>query len=53
VLTLTGAGEPERVRVTAVSDNFLPLLGIKSQLGRGFVTGEDEQSRSNVAMLSN
>ncbi len=53
VLTLTGAGEPERVRVTAVSDNFLPLLGIKPQLGRGFVTGEDEQSRSNVAMLSN
>ena len=53
VLTLKGAGEPERVRVTAVSDNFLPLLGIKSQLGRGFVNGEDEQSRSNVAMLSN
>ncbi len=53
VLTLTGAGEPERVGVTAVSDNFLPLLGIKPQLGRGFVTGEDEQSRANVAMLSN
>jgi putative ABC transport system permease protein len=51
-LTLTGAGEPERVRVTAVSDNFFLLLGVNPQLGRAFVSGEDEQSRSNVAMLS-
>jgi putative ABC transport system permease protein len=51
-LTLTGAGEPERVRVTAVSDNFFSLLGVNPQLGRAFVAGEDEQSRSNVAMLS-
>jgi len=51
-LTLTGAGEPERVRITAVSDNFFALLGVSPQLGRVFVAGEDEQSRSNVAMLS-
>ena len=51
-LTLTGAGEPERVRVTAVSDNFFSLLGVNPQLGRAFAAGEDEQSRSNVALLS-
>src|SRR5712692_5019051 len=51
-LTLIGTGEPERVRITAVSDNFFTLLGVNPQLGRAFVQGEDEQSRSNVAMLS-
>lgn len=51
-LTLTGAGEAERVRVTAVSDNFFSLLGIQPQLGRAFLAGEDERSRSNLAMLS-
>ena len=51
-LTLTGAGEPERVRITAVSDNFLTLLGVKPERGRAFVAGEDDQSRSNVVMLS-
>lgn len=50
-LTLTGAGEPERVRVTAVSDNFFTLLGMSPQIGRAFISGEDEQSRANVAML--
>ncbi|MGH9970963.1 MAG: FtsX-like permease family protein [Pyrinomonadaceae bacterium] len=51
-LTLTGAGEPERVRVTVVSDNFFSLLGINPRLGRTFLSGEDEQSRANVAMLA-
>ncbi|HVS81353.1 MAG TPA: ABC transporter permease [Pyrinomonadaceae bacterium] len=51
-LTLTGAGEPERVRVTRVSDNLFTLLGINPELGRAFIPGEDEQSRSNVVMLS-
>jgi putative ABC transport system permease protein len=51
-LTLTGAGEPERVRVTAVSDNFFTLLGVNPQMGRVFTQGEDEQSRANVVMLS-
>jgi putative ABC transport system permease protein len=51
-LTLTGSGEPERVRITGVSDNFFTLLGVKPQIGRAFIQGEDEQSRSNVAMLT-
>ena len=28
--TLTGAGEPERVRVQIVGEEFLPMLGIRS-----------------------
>ena len=51
-LTLSGAGEPERVSVTAVSGNFFTLLGMNPQLGRTFRPEEDEQSRANVAMLS-
>ena len=51
-LTLIGGGDPERVRVGAVSDNFFTLLGVSPQLGRAFIQGEDEQSRSNVVMLS-
>ena len=51
-LTLTGAGEPERVRVTTVSDNFLSLLGVQPQFGRGFLAGEDVQGQSNVALLT-
>src|SRR5712691_8684844 len=51
-LTLSGAREPERVSVTAVSGNFFTLLGMNPQLGRTFRPEEDEQSRVNVVVLS-
>jgi predicted permease len=38
--TLTGSGEPERLRGVGVSQNFLDLLGVQPALGRGFVDEE-------------
>ncbi len=35
-LTVTGQGEPERVRALAVSDAFLTILRVEPALGRGF-----------------
>jgi predicted permease len=37
---LTGNGEPERLRGVGVSQNFLDLLGVSPELGRGFVDDE-------------
>jgi len=35
-LTMTGTGDPERLRNVAVSDNFLPTLGVAPLFGRNF-----------------
>jgi predicted permease len=38
--TLTGAGEPERLRGVAVTQNFLDTLGVRPLLGRNFTEAE-------------
>jgi len=42
--TLTGRGEPERLRGVGISQNFLDLLGVKPEVGRVF---DDEESKWN------
>jgi predicted permease len=37
---MTGNGEPERLRGVGVSQNFLGLLGVSPEIGRGFVDEE-------------
>jgi putative ABC transport system permease protein len=49
---LIGAGEPERIRGSAISAGLLPLLGVHPQLGRGFLPEEDQPGRDTVAILS-
>lgn len=39
-LTLSGSGEPERLRSAAVSENFLPVLGVSLLHGRNFTAEE-------------
>ncbi len=39
-LTMSGDGQPERLRAVGVSDNFLPTLGVAPLLGRNFSTEE-------------
>jgi putative ABC transport system permease protein len=39
-LTMTGMGEPERLRGVGVSQNFLPTLGVSLLLGRNFTAEE-------------
>ncbi len=50
--TLTGAGEPDRVRAMRVSANFFGILGVESALGRTFLAAEEYRDRSAVLVLS-
>jgi putative ABC transport system permease protein len=49
--TLSGDGLPERYTGTAVSAAFFDAIGVRAQLGRTFLSGEDEAGRAEVAVL--
>lgn len=49
---LTGMGPAERIMAWHVSANFLPLLGARPLLGRGFAPDEDSPGSAPVAILS-
>lgn len=49
--TITGIGEPHRVRVTAVSPRFFDVLGVPAAIGRTFST-EDWRSDERLVVLS-
>jgi putative ABC transport system permease protein len=51
-LTLTGAGEPERLDATRVSADFFRLLGVEPLLGRSFVAAERSSGGERVAIIS-
>jgi putative ABC transport system permease protein len=51
-LTLTGAGEPERLNAAAVTAAFFPLLGRTPQQGRSFLAQEEARDRNYVTVLS-
>src|SRR6266853_2714842 len=40
-LTLTGAGEPERLNARMATAGLFPLLGINTIAGRAFIAAED------------
>jgi putative ABC transport system permease protein len=50
--SLTGEGEPERVRVAFTTWNFLPIFGVRPALGRFFVPAEEGTSGERVLVLS-
>ncbi len=49
---LTGMGEPERVPAEMVSASFLPLLGVKTVIGRTFRPVEDQLGGATVVVIS-
>lgn len=49
---LTGASNPERVRILLCESTMLPLLGTSPLLGRNFLPTEDEAGHDAVAILS-
>jgi predicted permease len=49
---MTGNGEPERLSMVPVSQNFFPLLGVQPQLGRQFSAEECKFNGPHVVMLS-
>src|SRR5262245_43602919 len=51
-VNLTGDGEPERLRGSAVNANYFDLLGVKPALGRAFVAEEEAAGRSQVVILN-
>jgi len=48
---LSGAGKPQRLECTAVSEDFFPLLGLRPLYGRG-LTSTDMQPGSRSVLLS-
>src|SRR5271155_1576168 len=51
-ITLTGAGEPERLNVRMATAGLFPMLGINAQIGRTFLADEDRAGGTPVALLS-
>jgi putative ABC transport system permease protein len=49
---LTGASDPLRLRGAAVTADVLPLLGVKTAAGRGFLPEEGRPDNNQVTMLS-
>ena len=50
--TLTGSGEPAWLAVARVTSTLFPLLGVTPVIGRAFSTGEDQEGRAAVVVLS-
>jgi putative ABC transport system permease protein len=51
-ITLTGAGEPERLNARMVTAPLLPLLGVDACIGRTFRADEDRAGGAPVVLLS-
>jgi putative ABC transport system permease protein len=51
-LTLTGTGEPERLRGVGISDNLLPTLGVNLMHGRNFTAEECRFNAPGAVILS-
>jgi putative ABC transport system permease protein len=49
---LTGQGSPHRVRAALVPANFFPLLGARPQLGRDFLSSEQQRGHDQEVVLS-
>lgn len=51
-LSLTGYGDPIRLRGAAVSSNFFSLLGVDAAVGRTFLPDANESGHGSVVVLS-
>ncbi|MGH9742145.1 MAG: ABC transporter permease, partial [Candidatus Acidiferrum sp.] len=51
-ITLTGAGDPERLNVQMATAGLFSMLGISPQIGRTFLPEEDRAGGTPVALLS-
>ncbi|HYP26690.1 MAG TPA: ABC transporter permease [Blastocatellia bacterium] len=51
-VNLTGEDEPARVRGGFVSENFLRLVGVEPEAGRGFLPGEDLPGAERVVVVN-
>jgi putative ABC transport system permease protein len=51
-ITLTGAGEPERINARMATAGIFSMMGISAQAGRTFLPEEDKPNGAPVALLS-
>jgi putative ABC transport system permease protein len=51
-MILTGVGEPDQIRGTRASANFLEVLGVHPALGRAFLAEEDELDHGHAVILT-
>jgi len=51
-VTVTGAGEPERLPAKMLAAGLLPLLGVSIEHGRGFNDADDRPGAQPVALVS-
>jgi putative ABC transport system permease protein len=51
-MTLTGAGDPERVPARMVTSTLLPILGVELPIGRTFAPSDDQPGAPGVVVLS-
>ena len=51
LVTVTGAGEPQSVRLAVVSRDFFDVMGIRPARGRGFLPGELQRGAPKVALV--
>ena len=49
---LTAGGDPERVQGAQAGANFFDVMGVKPEIGRGFLPEEDQAGGRRVALLS-
>lgn len=51
-LSLTGGGEPERIRSAQVSADFFPVLGVRTALGRALISDDCKLGGNPVVIIS-
>jgi putative ABC transport system permease protein len=49
---LGGAGSPQRVSATIVTNSFFSILGVQPVIGRGFLPGEEQPGARHVFLAS-
>jgi predicted permease len=49
---MSGTAKPENIGGLAVSPGFLPMMGIRPVIGRGFAPGEEKAGTAPVVLLS-
>jgi len=50
-VSMTGASEPARLVQSEVTSRFFDLLGVRAEIGRTFVDGEDQPGRDRLVVL--
>src|SRR5580658_53914 len=49
---MAGSSQPENIGGLAVSPNFLPMMGVRPVMGRGFTSDEEKAGAARVVLLS-